>query len=297
MTRPDDIDDIVEAIVRRLAANAPAPAAAPAHPSFTAPCGGEAGHACTADPRPIHSIERPIYEAVLPGLVALTPSEIAVGRAGNRFRTDLYLRVREGQADARDAVHSDVPPDWPTRHELIALQSRCRDRHEHLLFPNHGRRLDDTSRATVEAYRNTKPDVQVIVGDGLSSNAIVENGASALKSLQQALAAEGWRQGVGFFVSFARIGVADEIGVITGARATVILVGERPGLGTGDSLSFYIAVNPKLDQDNAEKNCISNVRPIGIAPDEAAAETVAILRRGFERGVGGVALGLGWGRQ
>ena len=77
----------------------------------------------------------------------------------------------------------------------------------------------------------------------------------------------------------------------------MLLVGERPGLGTGDSLSVYIAVNPKLGQDNAEKNCISNVRPIGIAPEEAAAQTVAILKRGFELGMGGVALGLGWGRK
>ena len=77
----------------------------------------------------------------------------------------------------------------------------------------------------------------------------------------------------------------------------MILVGERPGLGTGDSLSVYIGVSPKIGQDNAEKNCISNVRPIGIAPEEAAAQTVGIVRRGLELGVGAVALGLGWGRR
>lgn len=287
------LQSIVDAVVRRLAEEAaPEPRGA-----ASAPCGGEDGHACTADPRPAHAVDRPIFEAMLPRLVGLTPSQIAVGRAGNRFRTDLYLRVREGQADARDAVHSDVPADWPARHGLLALSSRCRDRHEHLLFPNHGRRLDDTSRAIVEAHAGTRPDVQVIVGDGLSSNAVVQNGPEALAALQRALAAAGWRTGVGFYVNFARIGVADEIGVLTGARATVILVGERPGLGAGDSLSLYLAVNPKLDQDNAEKNCISNVRPIGIKPHEAASQAVTILKRSFERGVGGVALGVGWGRQ
>ena len=85
------------------------------------------------------------------------------------------------------------------------------------------------------------------------------------------------------------LAVADEIGVLTKARATVLLVGERPGLGTGDSLSVYIAVNPKLGQDNAEKNCISNVRPMGILPPEAARQTVEILRRAFQAGKGGVA--------
>jgi len=220
-----------------------------------------------------------------------------VGRGGNRFRTDRYLRTRAGQADARDAVHSEVPPEWAARHGLLSLRTRCSDRHEYLLYPNKGRRLDDASVAALNAHKGTAPDVQIVVGDGLSPNAIVQNGGESLKALESALGAAGWRVGKGVYVQFARIGVADEIGVLTGARATVILVGERPGLGTGDSLSFYLAVKPRLDQDNSEKNCISNVRPIGIAPAEAAALSVAILKRGFERGVGGVALGVGWGRQ
>jgi ethanolamine ammonia-lyase small subunit len=291
----DTLQRIVDAVVRQLADEAAAQSAVNA--GYTAPCGGEAGHACTSDPRPVHLVDRPMIEAMLPRLVAATASRVAVGRAGNRFRTDLQLLIREGQADARDAVHSEVPDDWPTRQGLIPLRTRCADRHEYLLYPNLGRRLDDTSRATVIAHANTRPDVQIIVGDGLSSNAILQNGAATFTALKRAFAGTGWRTGVDFFVKYARIGVADEIGVLTGARATVILVGERPGLGTGDSLSLYLAINPRLDQDNAEKNCISNVRPIGIKPDEAASEAVTILKRSFERGVGGVALGLGWGRQ
>lgn len=283
-----DLDRIVAAVVARLAQEAPAEASG---------CGGEIGHRCTADPRPVHAVDRPIHPEMLPRLIATTPSLIGVGRAGNRFRTDLYLRLREGHADARDAVHSEVPEDWPRKNDLIPLQTRCRDRNEYLLHPNLGRRLDDTSRAAVESVAHTRPDVQVIVGDGLSPNAILQNGLASLEALQAALAGAGMRSGRPFFVRFARIGVADEVGVITEARATVILVGERPGLGAGDSLSFYLAINPRLDQDNAEKNCISNVRPIGIAPREAAAQSIQILRRGFEAGVGGVALGLGWGRQ
>ncbi len=287
------LEAIMAAVVRRLAADVEA--AAPG--STTAGCGGAEGHACSSDARPVHAVDDPLYEAALPKLVALTSSQIAVGRAGNRFKTDLYLRTREGQADARDAVHSEVDGQWPRAHECVPLQTRARDRHEYLLYPNQGRRLDASSRGVVEGYAGTKPDVQIIVGDGLSPNAITVNGAATLAALRRALAARGWRTGTTFYVRFARIGVADEIGVVTGARATVMLVGERPGLGTGDSLSLYLAVNPKLDQDNAEKNCISNVRPIGIAPAEAAAQAVTILTRSFEKGVGGVALGLGWGRQ
>jgi ethanolamine ammonia-lyase small subunit len=260
-------------------------------------CGGDAGHACTADPRPVHSVDAPIIETMLPKLVALTSSQMAVGRAGNRFRTDLYLRTREGHADARDAVHSDVPEGWAEKNGLVSLRTRCRDRHEYLLFPNQGRRLDDASVHEVLSRKSAPPDVQMIVGDGLSPNAITQNAAATLTALQRSIGAAGWRMATTYYVQHARIGVADEIGVLTGARSTVMLVGERPGLGTGDSLSLYLAVNPRLDQDNSEKNCISNVRPIGIKPDEAAALTVKILQRSFENGVGGVRLGMGWGRQ
>ncbi len=283
------LQSIVDAVLRRLAEEA-------ANGTDAAPCQGPDGHTCTSRLRPVHAVERPAYEAMLPRLVALTSSQIAMGRAGNRLRTDDWLRAREGQADARDAVHGAVPDDWAARNDLLALRTQCDDRHTYLLFPNHGRRLDTVSRAAVEAYASTAPDVQIVVGDGLSPNAIVQNGAATLAALREAFTAAGWRLGVGFFVKHARIAVADEIGVLTRARATVILVGERPGLGTGDSLSVYLAVNPRLGQDNAEKNCISNVRPIGIAPREAASQSVAILRRAFERGRGGVDLGIGWGR-
>lgn len=286
-----DLDQLVAAVLARMQRDAPQ------GDPFAPGCGGDEGHHCTAAPRPLHAIERPVYPEVLPRLVETTPSLIAVGHTGGRFRTDLYLRLREGHADARDAVHSEVPDAWPAQHECVPLRTRCADRAEYLLHPNLGRRLDDPSRGALEALAATRPDVQIVVGDGLSPNAIVQNGAATLEALTTALQGAGLRCGRPVFVRLARIGVADEIGVVTEARATVMLVGERPGLGAGDSLSLYLAINPRLDQDNAEKNCISNVRPIGIQAREAAALATEILQRGFAAGVGGVALGLGWGRQ
>ena len=112
---------------------------------------------------------------------------------------------------------------------------------------------------------------------------------SVLPALQESLRARGLSVGAPILAKLARVGLQDDIGVLLGARATLICLGERPGLGTGDSLSIYLAIGPKLDQDNAEKNCISNVRPLGIQPAEAARETVAILRRAFAAGRGGVA--------
>ena len=282
-----ELEALVEAVMRRLETTV-----APETAVTT-----EYVETCVAEVRPVHEVQAPIDAALLERLVALTSSRIATGRAGNRFLTDLYLRTREGQADARDAVHSAVPDGWAEAHGLLPLRSRCKDRHEYLLHPNLGRRLDEASKKRVEqAQRPETIDVQLVVGDGLSPNAIVENGAETLAALRRALSGAGLSTGLDSYVHLARIGVADELGVLSHARATVMMVGERPGLGTGDSLSIYIAVNPRLDQDNAEKNCISNVRPVGITADEAVALTVQIVRRSLERGMGGVALGLGWGR-
>lgn len=290
------VELIVEAVLQRLRKSPVAPASR-AEPTGSAGGTVTAGSACTPDPRPVHSIPTPAEAAMLPRLIETTPSQIAMGRAGNRFRTTDSLRAREGQADARDAVHSEVPDDWAAKQGMLSLRTQCADRHEYLLFPNKGRRLDPSSVSALSAQAGRGADVQLIVGDGLSPNAIVQNGEATFLAMQRAFAKAGWRTGTPCYVKYARIAVADQIGVLTQARASVILVGERPGLGTGDSLSVYIAISPKLGQDNAEKNCISNVRPIGIAPAEAAAQTVAILTRGFQLGVGGVALGLGWGRQ
>lgn len=304
------VESIVEAVLRRLGTpgsggHSPSELNAALRTLVGAPGATSSGQPepierCTPEPRPPHAVEAAVDGSQLAALVAQTPSRIAMGRAGCRLRTDDYLRTREGHADARDAVHSEVPEDWAARLRLLSLRTQCRDRNHYLLYPNAGRRLSEESKAALAPHISQAPgpvpDVQLIVGDGLSPNAIVQNGEATLLAMQRALAGAGWRLGVSCFVRFARIGVADEIGVLCRARATVILVGERPGLGTGDSLSVYIAIGPKLGQDNAEKNCISNVRPIGIRPEEAAAQTVQILQRGFERGVGGVALGLGWGR-
>ena len=218
-----------------------------------------------------------------------TPSRIGVGRTGTRYLTDVYVHLRAEHAVAKDAVESELSADFAAHLGAVELRTHCVDRTDYLLYPEHGRRLtsDCAARLTTEGTRGA--DVQVIVGDGLSAVAATVNAPALLPALQAALTQAGFRVGRPLVVRFARVGVQDHVGVLLGARATVLLVGERPGLGTGDSLSIYIAYAPKADQDNAEKNCISNVRPRGIQVDEAAAQTVGILKRAFAMGRGGVA--------
>jgi ethanolamine ammonia-lyase small subunit len=219
-----------------------------------------------------------------------TPARVVTGRTGTRYLTSTYVQVRAEHAIALDAVHSSVPEDWPAKLGLISLRSRCKDLKEHLLFPDHGRRLDDESKARLDKEASRGVDVQVIAGDGLSAHALLKQGPALIPALLKALAAAGLSVGKPMFVRFARIGVQDEIGVLTNAKSTLILVGERPGLGTGDSLSIYTAYKPRLNQDNAEKNCISNVRGLGLPPEQAAVECAKLMRRTFDAGGGGLHL-------
>ncbi|MBF0312139.1 MAG: ethanolamine ammonia-lyase subunit EutC [Oligoflexia bacterium] len=222
-------------------------------------------------------------------LISATPSRIAVGRTGTRYRTETYLKMRADHAIAKDAVYSEVSIDFVKKFNLLPLKSLCTDREEYLLFPNHGRRLEESSLALLHSHAIMNPDVQIIVGDGLSAWATEENLNELLPCLEQDLRAAGFSLGARLFVKFARVGVQDHIGVAVKAKATLILVGERPGLGSGDSLSIYIAYGPKLDQDNAEKNCISNIRKLGLLPAEASREALRILKHAFLHGRGGVA--------
>ncbi|MBI5497912.1 MAG: ethanolamine ammonia-lyase subunit EutC [Deltaproteobacteria bacterium] len=219
-----------------------------------------------------------------------TPARLAKGRTGTRFLTEVSIHLRAEHAIALDAVHSAVPEDFAAQHGCIPLQTRCTTHDEYLLYPDHGRRLDDASRTRLEKEGTRGADVQVILGDGLSAWAALEQGPELVPALQRGLEAAGYKTGMPLFVRYARIGVADEIGVLLGCKATAILVGERPGLGTGDSLSIYTAHGPKLGQDNAEKDCISNVRPLGFPPEEAARECVLLLKRTFAAGGGGIHL-------
>jgi ethanolamine ammonia-lyase small subunit len=223
-------------------------------------------------------------------IVDATPARVVQGRTGTRYLTSTYIQIRAEHAIALDAVHSSIPSDWAAKHGCIELRSRCKDHAEFLLHPDHGRRLDDASKAKLLAEGTNGVDVQVIAGDGLSAHALLTQGPSLIPALEKSLRALGFSTGKPLCIRHARIGVQDEIGVLLNAKATVILVGERPGLGTGDSLSIYTAFKPRLNQDNAEKNCISNIRGLGLPPEQAALECAKLMRRTFDAGGGGLHL-------
>ncbi|MCK6548165.1 ethanolamine ammonia-lyase light chain EutC [Myxococcota bacterium] len=235
-------------------------------------------------------LPEPLNPEAVERIAAATPARLVQGRTGTRYLTDVYVGLRADHAIALDAVHSEVPEKFAADNGWLELKTRCTSKEQFLLYPDEGRRLEDASRKKLEAEGTRAPDIQLIAGDGLSAWALLENGPPLMKALERDLSRAGYSLGRPLFVRFARIGVQDEIGVTLGAKCTVILVGERPGLGTGDSLSIYTAFGPKLGQDNSEKDCISNVRKLGLDPDEASRRCTSLLQRTFAAGGGGVKL-------
>jgi ethanolamine ammonia-lyase small subunit len=223
-------------------------------------------------------------------VIDATPARVVQGRTGTRYLTHTYIGLRAEHAIAIDAVHSRLPSDFAQRLGCIELSTRCKDQQQFLLYPDHGRRLDDQSRQKLEREGTRGADIQLIAGDGLAAWALMRQGEALLPALEREFRGQGFSTGKPLLVHFARIGVQDDIGVVLGSKSTVILVGERPGLGTGDSLSIYTAYKPRLGQDNAEKNCISNVRPLGVQIDDAARQCAQLMRRTFDAGGGGIHL-------
>lgn len=285
------LEAIVREVVKSSLGDAPAASATSGASPASSPAASSSGAAdCDDHCTPPVRKERIADPVEVQRVVDASPSRLAQGRVGTRYTTKAYVQLRAEHAIALDAVTSSISDTFAGTHGLIPLRTKAKDHQEYLLYPDQGRRLDDASRELLAKQGTMGADVVVIVGDGLSAVAVEQQAPKLLPALNAALKSQGFSVGAPVFVRHARIGVQDEVGVILRAKSTIILVGERPGLGTGDSLSIYTAFNPRLNQDNAEKNCISNVRDLGFPPAEAAVECARLMRRTFDAGGGGVHL-------
>jgi ethanolamine ammonia-lyase small subunit len=224
-----------------------------------------------------------------------TPARIALGRAGVSATTREVLGFAFAHAQARDAIH--LPLDtaalcaavqgqgWSAVH---VLASRARHRHEYLLRPDLGRQLDPASTAQLAAPRPA-PDLVVVVGDGLSPLGIQHHAPALLAALRDALD-PALRLGPLVIVREARVAVGDEVGQRLGAGMVAMLVGERPGLSSPDSVGIYLTHAPRVGCTDAQRNCISNVRPAGQDVVTAAQRLAWLVREGRRLGLTGVGL-------
>ena len=208
----------------------------------------------------------------------LTAARIALGRAGHSLPTRELLAFQLAHAKARDAVHEKL--NWPR--PGILLKSAAADRATYLRRPDLGRRL-----AAARLDRGVW-DVAFIVADGLSAAAIHHHATPFLDALLPEL--DGWRIAPVFIVEQGRVAIGDEIGERVGAKLAVVLIGERPGLSSPDSLGVYITWSPRIGRTDAERNCVSNIRTEGLDPALAARRVAAIMRAARERQLTGVNL-------
>lgn len=218
-----------------------------------------------------------------------TPASVGVGRRGTRYPTSRVLQFQAELAVAQDAVHEVLPIGWFAERGMIEVSSRARDREEYLLRPDLGRRLDEESLARLSPQ---DVDVLPILADGLSAVACQRSGPELLSAFIAACASRGMRVGAPVGARFARVWLQDEIGQAVGAKVAVILLGERPGLGTGDGLSAYLVHDPRVGRTDAERNMISNIHPRGLLPATAAQRLAALSAAAIAQGVSGVALDL-----
>lgn len=218
-----------------------------------------------------------------------TPARIGVWRAGPRYKTITSLRFRADHAAAQDAVFSHVAEDFIEKNGLIFFQTLCRSKDEFLTRPDLGRQFSDEM---VQKMKDlcARPKVQVVVGDGLSSAAIEANLENILPAIRQGLKMYGLDVDQIMFVKYCRVPAMDVIGETTDADVVCLLVGERPGLVTAESMSAYIAYKPTVDMPEARRTVISNIHKGGTSPVEAGAHIAEVIKKMIDKKASGIDL-------
>jgi ethanolamine ammonia-lyase small subunit len=215
----------------------------------------------------------------------LTPARVALGRAGHGLPTQELLDFQLAHAKARDAVWKELEPEVLKKFQPIYLRSAARDRATYLRRPDLGRRLE--AEASLESGDF---DAAIVVADGLSATAVHRHADTVLSALLPLI--DDWRLAPLCVVEQGRVAIGDEIGERLGAKMVVILIGERPGLSSPDSLGAYLTWSPRVGRTDAERNCVSNIRTEGLHPELAARRIAAIMRAALQRGLTGVGLGV-----
>lgn len=226
----------------------------------------------------------------------LTPARIALGRTGASLPTEEVLRFSLAHAQARDAVHMPFDATGVEQQirelgfETLQVASAAPARDIYLRRPDLGRRLSEESRTRLASRDGTPVDLAIVVADGLSAAAIHAQTAPFLAAFKPWIEKEGWSIAPVVLASQARVALGDEVGELMKARALVVLVGERPGLSSPDSLGLYLTLAPKVGRSDAERNCISNVRSEGLSHPLAAFKLAWHIREALRLGLTGVGL-------
>jgi ethanolamine ammonia-lyase small subunit len=221
---------------------------------------------------------------------ARTPARIFVER-GFAYSTQMSLDLRRAHASAVDAVwtefdlQKDFLPEFVAQWELFQVSSKAQSKSQFLLRPDLGRVLSDTAKSLIVQRCPKAPDIQIVIGDGLSSAAVSAQVPLLFQLLQQQVRARGWSIGQSFVMRYSRVGIMNAVGDLLSPRVIVLLIGERPGLATAESLSAYMAYSPRAGNTDADRNLVSNIHARGLSAEAAAsrvmhlAAQMMVLRR------------------
>jgi ethanolamine ammonia-lyase small subunit len=221
----------------------------------------------------------------LPAVRQATPARIFVGRAGVGYSTRTQLELRRDHAAALDAVHAeleierDFGEDFVASWKLFTVQSEARSKSQFLMRPDLGRRLDQDSRATLLRRCSRGVGLQIVIGDGLSAAAVISQVPQLLPQLMASTQDRGLSLGQPFAIRYCRVGILNDIGEILDPQVIVLLIGERPGLATAESLSAYFAFRPRSGDTDAKRNLISNIHARGVPPEEAIERILALAEQ------------------
>jgi len=227
-----------------------------------------------------------------------TPARLFAGRAGAAYRTHTQMELRKAHAAARDAVRAeldlirDFGAAFVDRWKLFEVSTQASNKDEYLLRPDLGRRFSADARAELTGLGRVprSADLQIAIGDGLSVRAVAKQVPSLLDLLVEGARERGWKIGQPFVIRHCRVGILNEIGELLAPRVAVLLIGERPGLATSESLSAYLAYQPDKNHTDANRNLISNIHTDGVQTHDAARRIISLAATMMTTGSSGYQL-------
>lgn len=231
------------------------------------------------DLRDVIELKNPANEAELMKYKKKTPARIGISRAGTRYTTNTMLRFRADHASAVDAVYTDVSEEFLNVNNLFTVQTKCHSKDEYMTRPDLGRRLNEESINILKEKAKKSPKVEIFVSDGLSSTAIEANVEDTLPAIINGLKSYGIEAGTPFFLKYGRVGAADEVSEILDAEVTCVLIGERPGLATSESMSAYITYKGYMGIPESKRTVVSNIHKNGTPASEAGAHIAHIIKK------------------
>jgi ethanolamine ammonia-lyase small subunit len=240
-------------------------------------------------------LTHPRWPDLIEKIRARTPARVLVERAGAAYRTRTQLDLRQAHAAARDAVRTefnlekDLGAEFVRQWGIFEVSTCANSKDEYLLRPDLGRRLNDGARQEL-AGLPTQTDLQIVIGDGLSVTAVATQVPQLLPLICKQAGDRGWTLGQPFVVRHCRVGLINDIGELLKAKVIVLLIGERPGLATAESLSAYMAFKPRPGDNDADRNLISNIHARGVSCEAAAMRIVKLAEQMMRRELSGVKL-------